>query len=35
MSFARLWLDQGKVQQVRDLLAPVYGGSQRGSTRAI
>jgi predicted ATPase len=26
MSLARLWRDQGKVQQARELLAPVYGG---------
>jgi predicted ATPase len=25
MSLARLWRDQGKVEQARDLLAPVYG----------
>jgi predicted ATPase len=25
MSMARLWRDQGKVQQARELLAPVYG----------
>jgi predicted ATPase len=25
MSMARLWRDQGKCQQARDLLAPVYG----------
>jgi hypothetical protein len=25
MSLARLWRDQGKVQQARDLLVPVYG----------
>jgi predicted ATPase len=25
MSLARLWRDQGKPQQARDLLAPVYG----------
>jgi predicted ATPase len=25
MSMARLWRDQGKVQQSRELLAPVYG----------
>jgi predicted ATPase len=25
MSLARLWRDQGKVQQARELLAPVYG----------
>jgi predicted ATPase len=24
MSMARLWRDQGKVQQARELLAPVY-----------
>ena len=24
MSLARLWRDQGKVQQARELLAPVY-----------
>ena len=25
MSMARLWRDQGKSQQARELLAPVYG----------
>jgi predicted ATPase len=25
MSLARLWRDQGKVQEARELLAPVYG----------
>jgi hypothetical protein len=25
MSMARLWRDQGKRDQARDLLAPVYG----------
>ena len=25
MSLARLWHDQGKVPQARELLAPVYG----------
>ena len=25
MSMARLWRDQGKTQQARELLAPVYG----------
>jgi hypothetical protein len=25
MSLARLWRDQGKVLQARELLAPVYG----------
>ena len=24
MSLARIWLDQGKVQQARELLGPVY-----------
>jgi hypothetical protein len=35
MSLAGLWRDQGKVQQARELLAPVYGWFMRGSTRAI
>jgi hypothetical protein len=35
MSLARLWRDQGRVQQARELLAPVYGGSPKGLTRAI
>ena len=35
MSLARLWRDQGKVQQARELLAPVYGWFTRGLTRAI
>ena len=35
MSLARLWRDQGKVQQARELLAPVYGDSLKGLTRAI
>ena len=30
MSFARLWRDQVKVQQSRDLLAPVYGWFTEG-----
>jgi predicted ATPase len=30
MSLARLWRDQGKVQQVRELLAPVYGRFTEG-----
>ena len=34
-SLARLWRDQGKVREARELLAPVYGGSLRVSTRAI
>ena len=35
MGMARLWRDQGKTQQVRELLAPVLAGSPKGSTRAI
>ena len=30
MSMARLWRDQGKVQQARELLAPVYGWFTEG-----
>ena len=30
MSMARLWRDQGKVQQARELLGPVYGGFTEG-----
>jgi predicted ATPase len=30
MSLARLWRDQGKVQQARALLAPVYGWFTEG-----
>ena len=30
MSLARLWRDQGKVQQARDLLVPVYGWFTEG-----
>ena len=30
MSMARLWRDQGKVQQARELLAPVYGWFTKG-----
>ena len=30
MSIARLWRDQGKVQQARELLAPVYGWFTEG-----
>ena len=30
MSFARLWRDQGKVQQAREQLAPVYGWFTEG-----
>jgi predicted ATPase len=35
MSLARLWRDQGKVQQARELLAPVYGWFTEGFDRAI
>ena len=30
MSMARLWRDQGKRQQARDLLVPVYGWFTEG-----
>ena len=30
MSMARLWRDQGKVQQARELLTPVYGWFTEG-----
>jgi predicted ATPase len=30
MSLTRLWRDQGKVQQARDLLAPIYGWFTEG-----
>jgi predicted ATPase len=30
ISLARLWRDQGKVQQARELLAPVYGWFTEG-----
>jgi predicted ATPase len=30
MSLARLWRDQGKAQQARELLAPVYGWFSEG-----
>ena len=30
MSLARLWRDQGKVQQARELLGPVYGWFSEG-----
>jgi predicted ATPase len=30
MSMARLWRDQGKSRQARDLLAPVYGWFTEG-----
>ncbi len=30
MSMARLWREQGKLQQARDLLAPIYGWFTEG-----
>ena len=30
MSMARLWSDQGKENQARDLLAPIYGWFTQG-----
>ena len=30
MSLARLWRDQGKVSEARELLAPVYGWFTEG-----
>jgi predicted ATPase len=30
VSFARLWRDQGKPQQAREVLAPVYGWFTEG-----
>ena len=30
MSLARLWCDQGKMQQARELLAPFYGWLTEG-----
>jgi predicted ATPase len=30
MSYARLWCDQSKQQQARELLAPVYGWFTEG-----
>ena len=30
MSMARLWRDQGKVSEARELLAPVYGWFTEG-----
>jgi predicted ATPase len=30
LNLARLWRDQGKVQQARELLAPVYGWFTEG-----
>jgi predicted ATPase len=30
LDLARLWRDQGKVRQARELFAPVYGGFTEG-----
>jgi len=35
MSMARLWRDQGKRQQARDLLAPAMAGSPKVLIRSI
>jgi hypothetical protein len=36
MSLARVWRDQGKVQQAREPLAPVYGWFSEGfDTRGL
>jgi predicted ATPase len=35
ISMARLWRDQGKPQQARELLAPFTGGLRKASTRSI
>jgi hypothetical protein len=35
MSMARLWRDQGKRNDARELLAPVYGWFTEGLTRSI
>jgi predicted ATPase len=34
MSMARLWRDQGKRDEVRELLAPVYGWFTEGFDRS-
>ena len=34
MSLARLWRDQGKVSEARELLAPVYGWFNGGVRHA-
>ena len=34
MSMARLWRDQGKQREARDLLAPVYDWFTEGSRRS-
>jgi hypothetical protein len=35
ISMARLWRNQGKPQQVRELLGPIYSRFTKGSTRSI
>jgi hypothetical protein len=35
LDLARLWREQGKPQQARELLAPVTGGLRKGLTCAI
>ena len=35
MSLARLWRDQRKVQQARELLGPIYGWFTEALARAI
>jgi predicted ATPase len=35
MSMARLWRDEGKRKEARELLAPVYGWFTKASTRSI
>jgi hypothetical protein len=35
MSMARLWRDQGKRDEAREVLAPVYGWLTKGLIRAI
>jgi predicted ATPase len=35
ISLARLWRDQGKRDEARDLLAPVYGWFTEGFTRDL
>jgi predicted ATPase len=35
MSMARLWRDQGKLSEARELLAPLYGWFTEGLTHAI
>ena len=35
MSLARLWRDQGKVRQARELLASVYGWGSAGAVGGV